>query len=243
MRRQHQFALVFCTLVAILGIFLLVRVKDIPAELVNAIETSEAQAAVAPAEILIIKTKTSLTEVPANLSETIGNDFKEHNLTGKQEMPPTVTIKSPAVPPLLKSLPTNYDVRKLSDSIQVLTNDSRTKNDLPSLTLDATLTKLAIDRSKDMITNNYFSHTSQSGCDLTCRFRSVDFVTYYWGENLAQSTGYDLESESETAQTFLNGWLNSKSHRENILSANYTRQGVGVATKGDRLVLTVLFAR
>lgn len=242
MTRPHKLALIFCTLVVTLGISMLIATKYVPTELVDAIEMSQAQAAVAPAEVLIFKTETSLTEETDNSSGAQSHDLNEHKQTAQKESNPSITTKSPPELIDFKEPSSGYDVKELSKLIQVLTNNSRSKSGLPPLAQDNTLTKLAVERSNDMIANNYFSHTSQNGCDLACRFKNVDFVTYHWGENLAQSTGYDLESENETAQTFLKGWLGSISHRENILSSDFTRQGIGIATKGDRLVLTVLFA-
>jgi uncharacterized protein YkwD len=49
--------------------------------------------------------------------------------------------------------------------------------------------------------------------------------SYAWGENIAY--GY------QSAQSVMNGWMNSSGHRANILSANFTEIGVSVVVGTD----------
>jgi uncharacterized protein YkwD len=50
-------------------------------------------------------------------------------------------------------------------------------------------------------------------------------TSYAWGENIAY--GY------QSAQSVMNGWMNSPGHRANILSANFTEIGVSVMVGTD----------
>jgi uncharacterized protein YkwD len=51
-------------------------------------------------------------------------------------------------------------------------------------------------------------------------------------------------STSDLAQKFVEDWLNSPTHRENIFQPRFRRTGVGLAVSGDgrRIVATQVFA-
>ena len=48
--------------------------------------------------------------------------------------------------------------------------------------------------------------------------------------------------DSGSPDAFLNAWLNSPSHRANILRAQYNKIGVGMIENGDRRVVTTVFS-
>jgi uncharacterized protein YkwD len=114
---------------------------------------------------------------------------------------------------------------------------------LGNFSYDSTLAKLATQRSQDMANNDYFSHTSPDGCDLACRFKKSDYATLSWGENLAEYSDYASLSESDLATLFSDKWIESSAHRKNLLSKDFTNEGIGVAVKGKRIVVTVIFAK
>jgi hypothetical protein len=64
------------------------------------------------------------------------------------------------------------------------------------------------------------------------------------GENLAaqhyvKQSGVDVE---QYAQRFLDEWMKSQPHRENLAFADYDRTGVGAAVNGDTVYVAQLFA-
>jgi hypothetical protein len=64
------------------------------------------------------------------------------------------------------------------------------------------------------------------------------------GENLAaqhyvKQSGVNVE---DFAQRFLDEWVKSQPHRENLAFATYDRTGVGAAVNGDTVYVTQLFA-
>ena len=130
----------------------------------------------------------------------------------------------------------------LTSLLHSQTNTAREQNNLSDLTFDARLGDLAKERSEEMINKNYFSHTSLNGCDLRCRFTNSNYETLTWGENLAQSTSYNMLSTQELANMFMESWLRSSGHKDNLLSKKFTHEGIGVAIKGNRVVVTVIFA-
>jgi uncharacterized protein YkwD len=107
---------------------------------------------------------------------------------------------------------------------------------------DEALSKIATTRSEDMATNDYFSHTSPDGCDLLCRFKVAHYPSLAMGENLAEFSDYTTQSESKLAEEFVNDWLKSSTHRQNLLSNTFTHEGIGVAVKDTHIVVTVIFA-
>lgn len=136
-----------------------------------------------------------------------------------------------------------YSVSTLEKQIHSRTNITRSQNHLPALHYDAGLAAIALAHSEDMVADEYFSHTDRSGCDLACRTKTLPYQTVHLGENLAQYTQYQTLSESELAATLIEMWLKSGEHRDHIYSGAFAREGIGVATKGDRIVVTVLYAQ
>jgi uncharacterized YkwD family protein len=100
-----------------------------------------------------------------------------------------------------------------------LVNQERAKAGLSALKSDALLTKVATEKARDMDVNNYFSHTSPTYGSPFDMMRSYGVTYSYAGENIA--------SGQRTPQEVMTAWMNSAGHRANILSANFTKIGVG----------------
>ncbi|SHK43228.1 CAP domain-containing protein [Desulforamulus aeronauticus] len=104
-----------------------------------------------------------------------------------------------------------------------LINKERAAQGLQPLSYDAALSKVARDKAKDMIDNNYFSHQSPTYGSPFDQMKSNGISYRYAGENLAGAP------DVNTAHTNL---MNSDGHRKNILNANYTKVGIGVLSGG-----------
>ncbi len=117
-------------------------------------------------------------------------------------------------------------------------NAIRAQAGLPPLSADAALVQVARERSQDMATNDYFSHTPPDGCNYVC-LMDQNGVPHAWaGENIAWNT-WDW---SQTAQIAIDMWHNSPPHMENILDCHYTRFGTGVAKSADgKVYFTMIF--
>lgn len=102
-----------------------------------------------------------------------------------------------------------------------LTNEKREEFGLPPLKENELLTKAAQEKAEDMIRNKYFSHNNPYGIAPWNWIEKNGYHYYYAGENLAMNffDGKDV----------VEAWLNSSSHRENILNKNYKDTGVAVA--------------
>ncbi|MBP7845954.1 MAG: hypothetical protein KA007_00795 [Candidatus Pacebacteria bacterium] len=120
------------------------------------------------------------------------------------------------------SIRTNEQVGAVYGSILVdMTNKARAESDLPTLKINPVLVKAAEEKAKDMVENSYFAHTSPNGITPWFWFSDVGYKFSYAGENLA--VGFN-----ESAQVH-SGWINSPTHKANILSANFTEIGIAVA--------------
>lgn len=73
--------------------------------------------------------------------------------------------------------------------------------------------------SRDMATNNYFSHTSLDGRSAS---RRVTDAGYVW-----RATGENIAAGQRDVTTVMNGWLASDGHCRNIMNPSY--QDVAVA--------------
>lgn len=105
-----------------------------------------------------------------------------------------------------------------------LTNDERADLDAPPLVRNETLNAAAQLKAQHMARNEYFSHYSPDGVSPWYWFDEAGYVYAHAGENLA----IHFTDSSEVVEA----WMNSPTHRENIVSSQYTEIGVGTA-KGE----------
>ncbi len=113
------------------------------------------------------------------------------------------------------------------------------------LTMDAQLVDIARKRSADMAEKKYLANTSPDG-DTSASILMAQDEQFQGllGENVAAQyyvpeTGIDVEA---FAQRFVESWLNSPRHKENLAFTEYNRTGVGAAVNGDTVYVTQLFA-
>lgn len=100
-----------------------------------------------------------------------------------------------------------------------LTNAEREKNGLEPLQIDTEVSKVARDKSQDMLDNQYFAHDSPTYGSPFAMMSAygVDYRTA--GENIAKG--------QQSAEEVVNAWMDSPGHRENILNDSFTHIGVG----------------
>jgi uncharacterized protein YkwD len=134
-------------------------------------------------------------------------------------------------------------LRGIESEIHERSNASRERRGKDELIFDEKLSNFARERSQDMHDRNYFAHTAPSGCGIVCNFESSDYETLVWAENIARYNPYDEASMEVVAEIFVEKWLKSSGHRDNLLSQDYTHHGIGVAVEGKNIIATVIFAR
>ena len=116
----------------------------------------------------------------------------------------------------------NYMASVLPAVLDDLTNQKRQAQSLPVLTVDPVLNKVAELKAKDMAEKSYFAHISPEGKAPWYWFNLVGYKYDYAGENLAINF-----TDSEDVA---NAWMNSPTHRANIVKNAYTEIGTGIAT-------------
>lgn len=112
-----------------------------------------------------------------------------------------------------------------SSSLLQYTNNYRTKSGEASLISNARLTAAAQAKADDMVSRNYWSHTSPTGETPWDLITSNQYSYQQAGENLA----YGFSNANNT----VTGWMNSPEHRANILNAHYSEVGFGIASSPD----------
>ncbi|MDQ0217202.1 hypothetical protein ELQ35_08285 [Peribacillus cavernae] len=126
---------------------------------------------------------------------------------------------------LLKELPLGKEEREKvaagsRQQIFDITNIMRDRFDVPELKWDEPTAEVAYLHSSDMSAGSYFSHTSPTKGDLKDRLAEGDVSYILAGENIA--------AKYTDAIAVMEGWLNSKGHREALLNKEFTHLGVGV---------------
>ena len=110
-----------------------------------------------------------------------------------------------------------------AENILYFSNLERTKRGLKPLKFSAKLTRSATAKNNDMFANQYFAHESpvdpKKGFAYFIDNESYDFVRV--SENLAMG-------DFDTAKSVVDAWMNSPSHRVNILYTDYQNIGVNV---------------
>lgn len=100
-----------------------------------------------------------------------------------------------------------------------LVNIERAKHGLSALQWSSELASVARAHSKDMHERGFFSHTNPDGKSPFDRIKAAGIKYSYAAENIAAG--------QSTPEAVVEGWMNSKGHRENILNGNLKYLGVG----------------
>ncbi len=106
------------------------------------------------------------------------------------------------------------------DEVVRLTNEKRTQAGLSLLNLNSMLSQAAQAKGADMLNKGYWAHVAPDGTQPWTFFTNFGYKYRYAGENLAR----DFSSASSAVEA----WMNSASHRENLLSSKYKEVGIGV---------------
>ncbi len=120
-----------------------------------------------------------------------------------------------------------------------LTNQSRAAAGRRALHISATLSSIARWRSKDMVKRDYFSHSIPGYGNVFKKISASGFCYHLAGENIGWTPASDSTATARIHQMF----MDSSSHRANILGKAWDSIGVGAYKAADgRKMYTVLFA-
>ncbi len=111
------------------------------------------------------------------------------------------------------------DINKLSYAEQVveIVNAERAKAGLGALTLDKSIEAAALVRAREIEIS--FSHTRPDGRSFSTVLNDNGISFSGAGENIAWG--------QKSPEEVVNAWMNSPSHRANILNSRFTKIGVG----------------
>lgn len=125
------------------------------------------------------------------------------------------------------------------DKLYQLTNTEREKNGLSTLTYNEKLSAAAAAKAQNMFSENYWAHYSPSGKTPWEFVIATGYQYEYAGENLAKNFLF--------SDGVVSAWMNSPTHRENILKRDYTEVGYAIVNgvlNGEQTTLVVqMFAK
>jgi hypothetical protein len=102
-----------------------------------------------------------------------------------------------------------------------LANTDRSSNHVGTLIENPALTAIAQAKANDMAKKGYFAHTSPEGKSPWYWFTQGGYVFSYAGENLA----VDFSDSADVERA----WMNSPTHRANLLNQHFTEIGIATA--------------
>lgn len=151
------------------------------------------------------------------------------------------------------------DSNELERLVFIAVNNEREQNGFDRLRWNDRVAEVARRHSLDMAEKDYFDHVDGFGYDVDGRMRIAGLRSYVVGENIFKesvigktqityrggrevsrvNTYKDVETMVEAA---VQGWMESPSHRANILNREYRISGIGVANQSDWYYITQNFA-
>lgn len=112
-----------------------------------------------------------------------------------------------------------------ADRVLTLVNEQRIQNGLPAVKIDPLLSQAAVLKANDMFAKNYWAHFAPDGTSPWDFLNQVSYHYLYAGENLAR--------DFATSDQVVTAWMNSSTHRANILNSKY--QEIGLAVVNGKL--------
>lgn len=100
------------------------------------------------------------------------------------------------------------------------TNAKRAAAGVPAVTLDSQLTVAAQAKGQDMFAHQYWAHVSPQGIDPWHWIIASGYNYIFAGENLAR--------DFADSQAVVDAWMNSPTHRENLLNTRFQNVGFAV---------------
>jgi uncharacterized protein YkwD len=140
----------------------------------------------------------------------------------------TVVLVEQAVP---------TDLRKVEKALFEAVNATRKEEGLSPVTWYEPLAVVARTHSEGMADRHYFGHKDKRGTTVADRVTAHGLSYTKVGENLYRSRGM-----KDPVASAVQGWLDSRGHRKNMLNPEYTQAGIGAALDDEgRLYFTQVF--
>jgi len=134
-----------------------------------------------------------------------------------------------------------YATEMSASGLLSATNSQRSSNGKSTLTINAQLASAAQTKANHMVTNNYWSHTTPDGQEPWVFIQNAGYSYSKAGENLA----YGFATSADAVI----GWMNSPTHKANMLDNSFTDVGFGFANSsnfngdGQQTVVVAMYGR
>lgn len=154
-----------------------------------------------------------------------GNDYKPHALQTTALVGMMALVLVTFATANLQSIvwtSSNWLVSTVLPAVVIAeTNTARSEEALSPLEHNKVLDQVAKMKAQDMVDNDYFAHWSPSGISPWYWFEKAGYRYGHAGENLAV---HFTDSDA-----VVKAWLDSPTHRANIMDEKYTEIGIGTA--------------
>lgn len=187
----------------------------------------------------IVETKEVEKQVVEQKKEEVAKPVAEKVTEPKAEVPAQPAIEKPVAQPVAQKpaqqpeqkTNTNAPVEQstagistIEQQVLTLTNQERAKEGLKPLATDAKLMDAAREKSTDMRTGKYFSHTSPTLGSPFDRMKALGIDYRAAAENIAMG--------QTSAEEVVKAWMESPGHRANIMNGKFTHIGIGYDAQG-----------
>jgi uncharacterized protein YkwD len=138
---------------------------------------------------------------------------------------------------LVAKLPGDISPSRLEQAIHTATNERRGEHGYSKLSYDPHLAVIAGQHSRSMASENFFAHKSPDGAEMSERYREYNYAGQQAGENIAKEYAVVTDDAHSIANKIVDGWMDSLGHRENILTGEFVKEGIGVFQQSDGALL------
>ena len=138
----------------------------------------------------------------------------------------------------------NPDIPLLNAALFFLTNEYRVKNRRDPLKHHIALETASYFHSREMAERDFFSHINNINRDrgtTLLRAGLAGISNPFIAENILYEYYRSTDTYLDLAERMIKLWINSRTHRENMLSRDGLQMGCGVFIKGERVYATQKF--
>ena len=170
---------------------------------------------------MTVLTKNEYVRIFAKIGEwyIIQNQQNQVGTVHSNYITPTNDLKAATTNTEIINDETFNDLTHEENELLSLINTERTKNNLSALKIDKELQNIARLKANDLVDNNYFSHISPIYGTPFEMLKSNKISYKTASENIAGNPSISGAFSS---------WMNSESHKNNILSNDYNYTGLAV---------------
>jgi len=140
------------------------------------------------------------------------------------------------------------DIKSLETDIHDKINEKRVELGFSELGWNTILNVVAMNHSKDMVENDYFSHEDSKGNVFSDRYKEGGFTCLVFLEGLIfrgdeniLTINHGMETQDELAGLIADTLMDNFERREKILKSYWETEGIGVAASGNTIYITQNF--